>query len=352
MTPDVLARIEAWDGNAVVSRFDRPTGTWIFIALHDATLGPPTGGTRMQTYSDLADAVHDAQRLAEGMTHKWAGLGMAYGGGKAVLAIPGPLNGAARQGLLERYGDLLASLGGAFLTGEDLGTRPEDLAVVGSRCPYVLGYDPVRGEVTDPGPFTARGVFAGLRAAVAAATGSDNLTGKRVAIQGVGDVGGPLARMLAENGATVILADLDLDRATALASELNGEVVPANAIYDTPCDVYAPCAIGATVNAETVPRLQCKIVAGSANNQLREDADAERLAERGILFVPDYILNAGGAQAFALMQQGESDHDALFAQVDHLGNVVQDLLELAARERIPPTVAAQRQVAQRLGRNG
>ncbi len=350
MSHDVLDRIASWDGNAVLTRFDEATGSWIFIALHDATLGPPTGGTRMQTYAHPADALHDAQRLAEGMTHKWAGLGMAFGGGKAVLATPGPLEGDARRGLLERYGDLLASLDGAFLTGEDLGTRPKDLAIVGGRCRFVLGYDAERREVTDPGPFTARGVFAGLRAAVAAATGSDDLSGRRVAIQGIGDVGGPLARMLAAHGATVVLADLDTDRAAALASELDGEAISADAVYDTPCDVYAPCAIGATVNAETVPRLRCRIIAGSANNQLREGADAGRVAERGILYVPDYILNAGGAQAFGLMQQGESDHDALFAQVDQLGRVVRDLLELAARERVSPVEAAQRQVARRLGR--
>lgn len=345
---DLFARLAAWDGEGVIVRHDRPTGTWIFIALHDATLGPPTGGTRMKSYASRADAALDAMRLAEGMTHKWAGLGMPYGGGKAVLAIPGPLAGEARSGLLERYGDLLAALGGTFRTGEDLGTTPEDMARIASRCDWVLGFDAVAGTSRDPGPFTARGVFEGLRAAVEHVFGAAELGGRSVLVQGVGDVGGPLARLLREAGARVLVCDLDTERAARFARDLGGEVVPPESLYDTPCDVFAPCAVGAVLSERTIPRLRCRVVAGSANNQLAEAADADRLHTRGIVYVPDYILNAGGALAFALMRDGERDEATLYARVAAIGDAIRDLLRQGADQGVPPLDAARAQVERRL----
>jgi len=166
MSQDVLSLIKDWDGNAVVTRHDRETGAWIFIALHDSTLGRPTGGTRLKVYPELADALRDAQRLARGMTYKWATLGMELGGGKAVIAPPAPLEDGAREGLLLRYGDLVESLAGAFATGADLGTGPEAMAVIARRSRYVLGIDYSDLSSTDPGPFTALGVFCGIQAAL------------------------------------------------------------------------------------------------------------------------------------------------------------------------------------------
>lgn len=347
-TDGLFSHLESWRGEGVVVRHDRPTGAWIFVALHDATLGPPTGGTRMKRYPNLAEAALDAMRLAEGMTHKWAGLGLPYGGGKAVIALPGTLDGPARRGLLERYGGLLTTLGGAFRTGEDLGTTPEDMARIGSRTPWVLGFDADTGVSADPGPYTARGVFEGLRAAVGHVHGDASLDGRSVLVQGVGDVGGPLAQMLRDAGAEVLVCDLDETRAAELARSLDATVVAPSALYETPCDVFAPCAIGAVLSATSVPRLRCRIVAGSANNQLAESADAARLHERGIVYVPDYILNAGGALAFALMHDGEHDEDRLVRRVSGIGDVVTDLLRQSDTEGIPPLDAAHRQVERRL----
>ncbi len=342
MSRDIAPLIEAWDGAGVVTRFDRPTGTWIFIALHDATLGRPTGGTRTKVYPALTDALVDAQRLAEGMTYKWAGLGVPYGGAKAVLALPGPLDEGAREGLLLRYGAFIESLSGAFGTGADLGTGPEAMAIVARRTRYVLGIDP-DGSPRDPGPFTARGVFVGLRAALGEVFGSDQLGGRTILIEGVGDVGEPLARALADAGARLLLADLDGAKAEHLARQL-GATVAVGEVPSTACDVYAPCAVGATVNRETVPLLACRIVAGSANNQLQEEGDAERLHRRGILYAPDYVINAGGAWAFHLMHDGLTDDAAIFERVDGIGGALHDIFSEARQSGASPLVAARRRV--------
>ena len=344
MDNDVLSLIEAWDGYGVVVRHDRPTGAWIFIALHDDTLGPPAGGTRMKTYPALADGLRDAMRLGEGMTHKWAGLGIAQGGGKAVLAIPGPLDGDDKRGLLRRYGALIESLGGAFFTGADLGAGPDEMAMVASTCHYVLGIDYESMTSRDPGPYTAHGVFCGLKAALEQRFGSAELDGRTILVQGLGGVGAPLARSLAEGGASVLLSDVDQGRVASLAEEIGGRPVAPENVYDTACDVYAPCAVGATLNPQTIPRLACRIVAGSANNQLLENADAERLHERDVLYVPDYVINSGGAMAFSQMRDGDWDRDLLMRRVDGVGTAVAEILREAADAGSSPLTASHKRV--------
>lgn len=344
---ETLRQIGDWDGQGVLVRHDPPTGTWIFVCLHDTTLGRATGGTRMKVYPRLADAVLDGQRLAAGMTHKWAGLGMPYGGGKAVLAIPEPLEEGARNGLLERYGRLLHSLRGAFATGPDLGTSARDLGHIAQHTEWVLGIAP-DGTSIDPGPYTALGVRVAIDAAVGHLDDRTGVAGTRVLIQGLGGVGGPLARSLAEDGATLLLSDLDAERLRTFATELGAEAIEPAAVTATACDVYAPCAVGATVTAETIGALGCRAVVGSANNQLGEAADADRLADRDILYVPDYIANAGGAMAFALMRDGLHDRDALKAKVATIGPTVTTLLDEARSAAITPAEASRRQVARRL----
>ena len=348
--PGLASMIEQWDGQAVVCQFDRQAQAWVFIALHDTTLGRPVGGTRMKVYQRPEDGLRDAMRLAEGMTHKWAVIDFPNGGGKAVLALSRPLEGEERVGLLERYAGLLRSLKGSFATGEDLGTTPEDMLVLARECDYVHGYEPDRGAVKDPGPVTAVGVFAGLKAAVRHQLGKPELEGVSVLVQGVGDVGAPLARFCAAAGARLLISDIEAPRAEALAAELKGEVVPADETYATPCDVYAPCAVGGTLNRETIPRLQCRIVAGSANNQLELPEDAELLHERDILYAPDYLINAGGALAFGLIAQGVPDDEALLEQVRGLGAKLGEVFEEAAQRGESPAHAAHRRVMRVLGR--
>jgi leucine dehydrogenase len=339
--------IREWDGLATVVRYDALTGAWIFIALHDDTLGRPMGGTRMRVYPTPADGLLDAQRLAEGMTHKWAGAGIELGGGKAVLAVPRPLEGAERTGLLRRYGRLVESLHGTFSTGQDLGTTPEDMAVIAGETRYVHGRE--GSAVTDPGPYTARGVQAAVRAVVRRVFGGDELAGRTVLVQGVGDVGGPLARGLAAAGARVLVSDADPERARAFADELGGETVAPEAVYDTPCDVFAPCAIGAVLNRETIPRLACRAVCGSANNQLERPEDADLLHQRGILYAPDYIANSGGAIAFALMAR-KAPEEEIERRIEGIGAVLDQDFAEAAREGRSPLSIARRRVERMLGR--
>jgi leucine dehydrogenase len=286
--------IEAWSGESVVARYDHVAQTWMFIAIHDTTLGAAMGGCRMKVYGSPEEALQDAMRLAEGMTYKWATIGFDLGGGKSVLAVPRRLEGREREALFRRFGRLIDSLKGAYACGPDLGTTPEDMAVIARETRYVHG-GTRQGETADPGPYTALGVWAGMRSAVRQVFGENQLADRSVLIEGVGDVGIPLARLLQESGARILVSDIDGERATAVAAEVGADVVAAERVYETACDVYAPCAVGATLNAGTVPVLQCRIVAGSANNQLAEPEDAERLHARGILYAPDYVMFGGSS---------------------------------------------------------
>lgn len=346
---DLLPLIRSWDGEAVVARYDRDTGAWIFVALHSTVLGRPVGGTRIRVYDTPAEGLRDAQRLAEAMTAKWAALELPIGGGKAVLAVPEPLHGEARHGLLVRYGRLVESLRGAFGTGEDLGTTPEDMAVIARHTRFVHGIAG-DGRVTDPGPFTARGVFRGIESAARVVLGRDGVAGLSVLVQGAGDVGYPLARELAAAGARLLVADVDAERQARAVRELGAEAVPPERALETPCDVLAPCAVGGVLDAGSIPRLACRVVAGSANAQLGERADADRLHERGIVFVPDYVVNAGGAYAFALHGEGEQDAAVLLQRMDRIGSTVEAVLREAAAGGEPPLAAAARRVERALAR--
>jgi leucine dehydrogenase len=335
--------IAHWSGESVISAFDADSGTWIFIAIHDTTLGPAVGGCRIRVYPAPRDALLDAMRLAEGMTAKWACIGFPLGGGKSVLAIPGSLEAGSRDRLLRRLGRLVASLRGLYACGPDLGTTPEDMAVIQEETEYVHGWDREHGEPLDPGPFTALGVFVGIRAAVQRVFRSSELAGCRVLVQGVGDVGVPLARMLADAGATVLLSDLVAERARSLGHDLGASTIPAEAVYATPCDVYAPCAVGATVNAEVVALLQCRIVAGSANNQLERPDDAEGLHDRGILYAPDYVINAGGAISLPMLREGRTI-EAVRDRVARIEQSLGEIFDEAAAAGESPLHTAQRRV--------
>ena len=341
--------IAGWDGLAVVSRYDREGDAWIFIALHDDTLGQASGGTRMREYPSPQDGLRDAMRLAAGMTAKWAALDFSVGGGKAVIALSRPLGNGDRERLLLSYGALVESLQGTFTTGVDMGTTPDDMVLLRKATRHVHGVDK-RGLPVDPGPFTAHGVFCGQKAALDSVFGSDALEGRRVLVQGVGGVGLPLARSLAAEGAKLLINDLRPEAAEAVASDLGGEVVDGADLYSTVCDIYAPCAVGATVNETTIPLLNCRIVAGSANNQLAKREDAERIHARGILYAPDYVINGGGAMSFGLRDLGITDQDELFRRVESIGSSLAEIFAEAAERDESPLAAARRRVKRILAR--
>jgi leucine dehydrogenase len=344
MERDLASLIRNWDGLGVVSRFDAPTDTWIFVALHDDTLGAPVGGTRIKIYRRPEDGLLDAQRLSAGMTHKWAAIELPFGGGKAVLAQSRELDPDERAGLLDRFADLLNSLNGTFATGQDLGTTPEDIRRLALRSPHVHGFDRETGTLRDPGPYTAWGVFCGMRAAVRAAFGEADLAGRVILLEGYGGVGRPLARHCHEAGARLLIADLDEGLARKAAEAFGGSTVPLDRVAETACDVYAPCAVGATLGPETIPRLHCRVVAGSANNQLAGPGDAEALHRRRVLYAPDFVINGGGALGFGLRSLGETDEATLFERIGRLGESLDEIFREAAAADESPLRAAERRV--------
>ncbi|MCP3980886.1 MAG: amino acid dehydrogenase [bacterium] len=348
-TATLESTIRDWPGKAVVCGYDAASEAWIFIALHDDTLGHPVGGTRLRIYDRPVDGLRDGLRLAEGMTHKWAALGLDSGGGKAVLCLSRELSREERTGLLRRYAAVMNGLAGGFSTGRDLGTTDEDMLTLSEVTAWVHGVDRARRTASDPGPYTARGVHAAVRATLEHA-GLAGSAGATVLIQGLGGVGAPLARRLAASGARLLLSDADTAVADRMAQELGAEVVPPDAVLDTPCDLFAPCAIGAILSSETISRLRCRAVAGSANNQLAETADADRLHRRGILYAPDYIANGGGAMAFGLMHRGLTDEDEIGRRLDGIGESLARLFEEAAERDESPLSASQRRVRRTLTR--
>lgn len=346
----VLERvIEAWDGEQVLVRFDAPTGSWIFICIHSRRLGPAAGGTRMKVYESAADALRDGTRLAAGMTVKMAVAGFSFGGGKSVIAVPALLEGAEREGLFRRYADTVASLGGNFWTGCDMNTTPSDLDVMAEGCPYVFGRSAESGGSGEPGPITARGVFYGIKATVGHALGSPSLDGRTVLVQGVGSVGARLAELLSEAGAQVVLTDLATDRAAELSERLGARVVPPEHALATECDVYAPCATGGTLSADTIPSLRCRIVAGSANNQLATPEDADRLREHGILYAPDFVINAGGVFHNVGIEALGWDDAEVGRALEGIGDTLARVFERSEAESISTARAAEALAQSRLG---
>jgi leucine dehydrogenase len=340
--------LRSWDGEEVVAHFDQPSETWMFVCIHSTRRGPAGGGTRMKTYAAPADALADAMRLSAAMTLKMAAADMPFGGGKAVLAVPATIGREERRRLLLRYADLVASLRGTFNTGPDVNTSVEDMDVIGERCQYVFCRSEDHGGSGDPGPYTARGVFHGIRASVRYVFGSDSLDGRAVLVQGVGDVGGPLAEQLASAGARVLVSDIDGDRVTSLASRIGAEVVRPEDAIAVECDVYAPCALGGTLNAETIARLRCRIVAGSANNQLAAPEDAERLRAAGIVYAPDFVINAGGVLYALGLEHLGSTREKVEESLVGIDATLTEIYTRANAEGITTQAAAERIARARL----
>ena len=336
--------LRRWDGEHAVARYDASTGTWMLVCIHSTQLGPAMGGTRMKAYSEPAEALEDGLRLAGGMTRKLAVLGLPCGGGKAVLAVPSIPAGDERRRVLERYAELVDSLGGTFVTGPDVNTGEADMDVIGDRTRHVFCRSIESGGSGDPSVHTALGVFYGIRASLAHAFGSDDPAGRTVLVQGAGSVGAKLAKLLAEAGATVLVSDVDEERARATGAA----TVPPDAALETECDVYAPCALGATLNADSIPRLRCSVVAGAANNQLKTDEDGERLRARGVLYAPDYAINGGGALHGIGLEHLGWDAEQLEREVEGIGATLSRIYAEADAEGIPTHAAAERLAAERL----
>ena len=325
----------------VAFRNDRHSGLQAIIAVHSSALGPAVGGCRMYPYASEADALHDVLRLSRGMTHKSALAGLPFGGGKSIII--GDPHKQKNRALLEAMGDFVNSLGGRYITAEDVGTSVADIRTMARRTPYVAGLDD-NEHGGDPSPSTAYGVFLGIRTAVRHRYGRDKLDGIGISIQGLGHVGFKLARLLIEDGATVYGADINTANLERAAAELGVRPVSSDEVLFLPVDVVAPCAMGAIWNRESISRLRAGIVCGAANNQLATPADGELLRRRGVLYCPDFLVNAGGIieAHHQILRSGESER---LAHIGRIETTLAEVLRLSG-ERQVSTESVAREMAE------
>jgi leucine dehydrogenase len=329
-------------GYARVAKAEDPaSGLLAFVGVHDTTLGPALGGLRMWKYDSEQAALTDVLRLSRGMTYKSAVARTGLGGGKSV--IMGDPRKDKSPALFEAMGRFIDSFGGQYITAEDVGTGIEDLMQVRNGTRWVTGLSREHGGSGNPSPYTALGCFVGIQAAATEAWGSDDLKGKVVAIQGPGSVGFPLGQHLVKAGAKLVVADVSQENLDRAVKELGAKAVPTQAIYDAPCDIFAPCALGGILNDETIPRLKCKIVAGAANNQLLdENRHAQALKERGILYAPDYVINAGGIINVSLeLEPGGYDESKAVQKIRNIHDALLSIFETARRRNVTTHAAAQ-----------
>lgn len=326
------------DHEAVHHVFDKTSGLRAIIAIHSTALGPAAGGCRRWHYGSEAEALNDVLRLSRGMSYKNALAGLPFGGGKCVmLCEPGEAKSAQ---VFQALGVAVDSLGGRYITGEDVGVSTRDMAQVGTRTKFVSGLPQANGGGGDPSPWTALGVALGMEAAARRKLGVGSLEGLRVAVQGVGHVGFHLCRLLADRGARLVVADMNADRLQRVVRQFGARAVPPEEILFQDVEILAPCALGAVLNARTIPGLKCRVVAGSANNQLETAPDAMRLHERGILFAPDYVINSGGVICIAREYLGGSTRQRLADEVHRIPQRLTAIFDESARTGRPASVAA------------
>lgn len=333
------------DHEQIVFVSDAASGLKAIIAIHSTTLGPAVGGCRILPYTDDQTALTDALRLSQGMTMKNAMAGLPLGGGKAVI-IADPAK-QKTPALLRAMGRAIDRLGGRYITAEDVGTNADDMVEIRKGTRHVMGLPVGAGGNGDPSPSTALGCFEGIRAAVRYKSGKQSLTGLRVAVQGLGNVGRNLARLLSEAGAQLIVSDVRPSSIEEMVSAYGAEAVAPEAIYDADVDVFAPCALGAVINDGTLPRLKAGIVAGSANNQLATAAHGIGLKQRGILYAPDYVINAGGVIRVSAEITGETK-DANERRIRTICDTLLSVFQMADAEDIPTSEAADRIAGNRL----
>ncbi|MFS8514505.1 MAG: leucine dehydrogenase, partial [Planifilum fulgidum] len=331
--------MERYDYEQLLLCQDKNSGLKAIIAIHDTTLGPALGGVRMWNYDSEEEAIIDALRLARGMTYKAAAAGLNLGGGKTVII--GDPRKDKNEEMFRALGRFIQGLNGRYITAEDVGTTEEDMDIIHQETRYVTGVSPAFGSSGNPSPVTAYGVYRGMKAAAKVAFGSDSLEGRTVAVQGVGSVAYHLCKHLHEEGARLIVTDIVRENVERAVRDFGAESVDPDKIYDVECDIFSPCALGAIINDETLPRLKCRVVAGSANNQLKEERHGDRLEELGIIYVPDYVINAGGLINVADELFGYNRERAM-KKVETIYDNVLRVFEIAKRDGIPSYKAADR----------
>ncbi len=345
---EIFKIMQEYDYEQLILCQDKSTGLKAIIAIHDTTLGPALGGTRIYDYKTDEEAIIDALRLARGMTYKNAAAGLNLGGGKAVII--GDPKKIKSEALFRAFGRFVEGLNGRYITGEDMNMTQQDAAYVNCETDHIVGLETGSGN---PSPMTAYGVFKGMQAAVNEVYGSDDLKGKTVAIQGLGAVGRILAELLYEAGAKLIVTSRDQAKVNRAVAELGATAVGQDEIYGVECDVFSPCAIGAIINDKTIEQLKCKIIAGPANNQLAEPRHGDILHERGILYVPDYVINSGGVINIIDDISGrEYSKENAMKNTAKIYDACKKVFEIAKRHGIPTYRAADKMVEERIASVG
>jgi leucine dehydrogenase len=349
ITPAVTELMTAMGHEQVVFVTNPPSGLRAIIAVHSTALGPSVGGIRFWHYPSEHDAVVDALRLSEAMSLKASAAGLDQGGGKAVVLWDVP-DAPRSEALLRAMGRAIDELGGRYIAAEDVGATPRDMQVIASETRWVTGME-VPGGSGDPSPMTAYGVLEAMGAVLEEVDGASALTGKRVVVDGVGHVGSRLARLLVEAGARVAVADVNPDRVDVLVREIGAEALPIERALEEPCDVLAPCALGGVLNEKTIPRLRCRAVCGAANNQLADAAADDALAARGILYAPDFVVNAGGIINLAEEFVGY-DRERARKRTAQIADTLRLVFALAREESVPPGRAAEQLARRRIADEG
>lgn len=334
----LTARMSTFDHEQVVFCQDKATGLRAIIAIHNTVLGPAVGGTRMWAYATEDEAVTDVLRLSRGMTYKNALAGLNIGGGKAVII--GDARTQKNEALIRRFGKFVDSLGGKYITAEDVGISTRDMEFVKNETDHVVGLPDYLGGGGDPSPVTAYGVYMGMKASAKELTGSESLAGKKILVQGVGHVGEYLVSHLVKENAEVIISDIYEDRVKAVVTKYGVKAVDAKDVYSQKIDIYSPCALGATINDENLQQLTCSIICGAANNQLaNEQIHGAEVQKRGVLYAPDYLVNAGGIINCYWEIIGYS-REAALAQAEGIYAKTQEIYKKSSTENIPTYLAA------------
>ncbi len=325
---------------------DNETGLKAIIAIHNTTLGPSLGGTRMWTYKNEMEALTDALRLSRGMTYKSAAAGLNLGGGKAVII--GDSKTQKSEVLMRRFGKIINSLSGKYITAEDVGVNTKDMEYIKMETDFVTGLPENMGGSGDPSPVTARGVYIAMKASAKEKWGNDSLVGKKVVVQGIGNVGESLVNYLVKEGAKVFINDINLERLKTVAKASGATVVAADELYDMDMDIYSPCALGATINNDSLNRLKCSIICGSANNQLAdENIHGKMVIEKGILYAPDFVVNAGGIINVYYELEGYNRERAL-SHAEKIYDTTLNIFKVSKAQNIPTYMAANRIAEKRI----
>lgn len=343
----IFEYMEHYDYENVLLCQDKDLDFKAIIAIHDTTLGPATGGCRMWQYESETDAIEDALRLARGMTYKYAAAGVNLGGGKAVIiGDPGRKD---REPVFRLLGKFINRLGGKYITGEDVGTTLKDMEYIHMETEHVVTLPSYLGGAGDIAPMTAFGVIRAMQTCCKRVYGDDNLEEKKVAIQGLGAVGHNVVGQLHDLGAKLVVSDIDLEKINAMMAMYRVETTDPNAIYDAECDIFCPCALGGIVNDETLDRLQCRIICGSANNQLKKERHGDLLEEKGMVYAPDYIANAGGTiYDTDRLGTGGVNNERGKEKVSRIYENMEKIFEIAKRDSIPTYLAADRMAEERI----